>query len=584
MAEQTNSTIKDIAQRYYSGNEEHAFLHWAFQCILADLDPDDDEISEHIALDGPGDLGIDGYWVDEVNKRLVLVQAKSSGRVNRDIAASFRGSIEFIRDPEYVRDNGNDVWADVYPDVLENILDESYSIYAVLACGGRVMPGASKYVRTDGSQVWQFDFEGVTKRKDMQMEALNEDGLRSLERSLLDSAQAPPPKVSLPVSIEKEGPSFHSMGGDFHAVQATVLAQALVETYAQYRSSIFKLNPRGPLGSNKANEAIEETLGDPTLKRYFHLLNNGLTVLCDTVTYDETSQTLEVDNFQVVNGCQTVYTLFTSRNKLSDDVRVPVRIVQSMHAPWVAKEIPRATNRQTAVRPEQLASLGEEHDRLERLFDEMDPPWFYDKQQGYTRFLTAGGQKVHKQKYGKRIITITHAGQFGAAFLGYPILATYDKRMIFEQVEGEGEALYRTLFLDENQPEQLLLPVMVGRQVYDVVKQRKNELKMWTEGLENEQFSEKTWLSYARMHIVALIGQLLHHRSGIPQGSLLTPSASQELRDSIDVWFSECFDKAREAVRFYIRAERRADRLSNLRNFFRDRDIFEEMVEEVSRK
>ena len=583
MAEQTNSTIKDIAQRYYSGNEEHAFLHLAFQCILADLDPDDDEISEHIALDGSGDLGIDGYWVDELNRRLILVQAKSGERVNREIAASFRGAIEALCDEEFVRDNGNDVWEEVYPEVLENILDESYSIYAVLACGDRVMKAASNYAKSVGSRVWQFDFEGVTKRKDINMEALNQEDLILLQRSLLDSAQVPSPRVSLPVYIEKEGPSFHSMGGDFPAVQATVYAKALVETYKQFRGGIFKLNPRGPLGSNRANEAIEETLGDETRKKYFHLLNNGLTVLCDTVSYDETSHVLVVDDFQVVNGCQTVYTLFMSRDKISDDVRVPIRIVQSMHAPWVAREIPKATNRQTAVRPEQLASLGEEHDRLERLFDEIRPPWFYDKQQGYTRFLTAGGQKSHKQKYGKRIITLTHIGQFGAAFLGHPILATYDKRMIFEQVEGEGEALYKTLFLDENQAEQLLLPVLVGRQVYEVVKQRKNELKMRNDGTENEQFSEKTWLTYARMHIVALIGQILHHRSGIPQGSLLTPSASQELRESIDVWFYECFDKAREGVRFYIKAERRADKLSNLRNFFRDKAIFKEMVEEVGR-
>lgn len=570
--------IQEIADRYYSGRIERGFLHWAMKCALADLDPDDDQVWEHTALDGPGDLGVDGYWIDELNRRLVLVQSKYGGRATRENAASFRGAIEALRDPDYVKTNGNDVWKEVYPEVLECILDESYSIFEVLACSDRVMPGAQNYARSEGSQVWQFVFEGATRRKDVQLEALDIEGLYALQRRQLEASKVHLPKIDLPVSVGSEGPSFHNMMGDFRAIQATVSADALVGIYKRFRSGIFRHNPRGPLGSNKVNKEIQRTLGDEVKKRHFHLLNNGLTVLCDTVDYDEAERVLHVSNFQVVNGCQTVYTLFMLQDQITEDVRVPVRIVEGMHPSWVAAEIPKATNYQTAVRPEQLASLGEEHDSLKTLFDRLTPPWFYEKQQGFTRFLTAAERKNHRLKYDNRSVTASELGQFNSAFMGHPILAKYDLRVLFERVD-EGEELYNTIFMRENQPEQLLLPVLVGRQVREAVRQRIKELKE-----EEEWFSEKDWLPYARMHIVGLIGEILHHESSIPQGTLLPPDVSKDRVERLAVWFHDRFDNAHNAVEFYIEVEQEANRLVNLREFFRDKGMYAKMAERVRRR
>lgn len=580
-SEPVGEEIQDIANRYYSGRIERAFLHWALKCALADVDPDDDELAEHTALDGAGDLGIDAYWFDELNRRIVLIQAQHSGRTLRQKAVDFRGSIEALINQDYVRSQGNAALREIYPDLFEFLLDESYSIYGVLACGGQVAPSAHKYTQNVGSRIWQFDFEGTTRRKDVQLEVLDIEGLVSLRQRLIEVTRQPVPNVDLPIAMTQEGLSCHPMKGDFRAFQATVPTQAIVEVYERFRSGIFRFNPRGPFGANKVNKEIERTLQDEIMKRHFHLLNNGLTVVCDSVEYNSQAATLHIHNFQVVNGCQTVFTLFMERQHITENVLVGTRVVEGL-TNWAA-ELAKATNYQTLVRPEQLASLGVEHDRIKRLFDRLKPPWFYEKQQGSTRFLSETARRSHRAKYGRRAVTTTELGQFAVAFMGYPILAKYDLRKLFERVEDRGDQLYRAIFMDANSPEQLLLTIQVSRRVYSTVKQRLSELREQARENEGEPFSELDWLSYARMHMIALIGEYLRHQSSVPRGNLLSPHESKRLLETVDDWFREAYMKAYDAVEFYIEVDRRAERLINLREFFRAEDTFSAMADRVRR-
>ena len=296
--------------------------------------------------------------------------------------------------------------------------------------------------------------------------------LATLRNQLVASVNMVEPEVVMPIPVINKYPSLHHMGGDFTAVQVTVPAKVLIDAYDSYRSEIFRYNPRGPLGSNKVNKEIQRTLEDPVLKRHFHLLNNGLTAICDSLEYKEDRQELEIKNFQVVNGCQTVFNLHLLREHISDEVKVSVRIVEGLQATWGAGEISKASNYQTAVKPEQLASLGPEHDAISEHFEKLQPPWFYEKQKGYKRFLSATDKRLYNQRYGNRIISTSDLGQYVAAFLGNPILAKYDPQRLFERSDLEGDGLYRAVFVEDNHAAQLVLPVLVGRRVRQAVKER----------------------------------------------------------------------------------------------------------------
>jgi hypothetical protein len=576
--------IEGIANRLYNGRMERGFLHWALGCILADIEPAEEELVAHTAVDGPGDLGIDGYWLDEANNRLVLVQAKFQGRVGRAPAQEFRQAIHALKDEHYVRHHGNAALKEIYPEILDSLLDEDFPIYAVLACRGRVASAALSYASGEGSAPWLFDFSGTTRRKELQLQVLDTPNLASLRETLIAGA-VESPEVHLPVARFNHGVSCHEMGGRFRAMQATVPARSIAEAYGRYRSAIFRYNPRGPLGSNRVNREIEATLKDDTLKGNFHLLNNGLTIVCDSVRYSEASQSLDVRDFQIVNGCQTAFTLHTLQEDLTDDVLVSVRVIEGLQN-WVS-DIAKATNFQTAVRPEQLASLGAEHDRLRQAFDALSPPWYYERQQGSTRFQTPIQRALHRTRYQDRALTVKEVGQFGAAFVGQPILAKYNLKVVFERSEQTGRSLYDGMFRSENEPEQLLLPVLVGRKVWERVKQRMDALgSQQTEEAESLGFSELDWVPYARVHLVGLIGEVLRSQtpSEVRGPGLLSGVESRRRLATLNDWFQAAFERAFGAVEFYVEVERAADRLANLREFFRNDEIYRNMAGRARRR
>ena len=72
--------------------------------------------------------------------------------------------------------------------------------------------------------------------------------------------------------------------------------------------SLFNDNLRDFLGlENSVNEGIKKTLEAEHFNE-FSLMNNGITVLADT--NNGKGNTLVLENYQIVNGCQTVSTVY----------------------------------------------------------------------------------------------------------------------------------------------------------------------------------------------------------------------------------------------------------------------------------
>jgi AIPR protein len=71
--------------------------------------------------------------------------------------------------------------------------------------------------------------------------------------------------------------------------------------------SIFYDNVRDWQGYNDVNKEISETLKSDR-KRRFVLMNNGVTIIARNMTH--TSSKFVIEDFQVVNGCQTSHVLF----------------------------------------------------------------------------------------------------------------------------------------------------------------------------------------------------------------------------------------------------------------------------------
>ena len=121
-------------------------------------------------------------------------------------------------------------------------------------------------------------------------------------------------------------------------------------------TSLFYDNVRHWQEWNPVNSEMRETLSAPERARYFPLLNNGVTIVARRV--HPTANKFLLEDYQVVNGCQTSYVLHECRAGLTDEVMVPVRLIATQDDN-IKNAIIKATNRQTQVSEDQLFALAD---------------------------------------------------------------------------------------------------------------------------------------------------------------------------------------------------------------------------------
>ncbi len=127
---------------------------------------------------------------------------------------------------------------------------------------------------------------------------------------------------------------------------------------------LFFDNVRDWQGYNAVNSDIKDTLGSAARER-FVLMNNGVTIIARTV--QPTGNKFTIEDYQIVNGCQTTNVLFDQRSSLDDTVWIPLRLIITKDED-VTNAIIKATNWQTQIKEEQLFALQQFPKNLEAYF------------------------------------------------------------------------------------------------------------------------------------------------------------------------------------------------------------------------
>jgi AIPR protein len=135
---------------------------------------------------------------------------------------------------------------------------------------------------------------------------------------------------------------------------------------------LFRKNVRQSLGStNKVNRAMRSTLHSKRVKDFFYF-HNGVTALCDSMEVSNDKKMLSVRGLSVVNGCQSISTIFNSSERVRSDEAKDAHILFRLY------EIPdRAfgdsisinTNSQSAVKPRDLRSNDKQMVGLKRAYE-----------------------------------------------------------------------------------------------------------------------------------------------------------------------------------------------------------------------
>lgn len=146
---------------------------------------------------------------------------------------------------------------------------------------------------------------------------------------------------------------------------------------------LFESNLRDFQSYNTVNSAIKQTL-ESDHKARFVLMNNGITIIARVLR--RTAHKFHIEDFQIVNGCQTSNVLFEFPGNI-EDVAVPLRLI-STDDEDVIQSIVTATNQQTQLSREQLFAATEFPKSLEQFFQTYPPPhrlWYERRSRQYDK-------------------------------------------------------------------------------------------------------------------------------------------------------------------------------------------------------
>jgi len=190
--------------------------------------------------------------------------------------------------------------------------------------------------------------------------------------------------------------------------------------------SIFYDNVRDWQQYNAVNSEIKTSLESKAERARFALMNNGVTIIAKTLR--ATGNKFHIEDYQIVNGCQTSHVLFNNRALLDDSVMVPVRLIATEDEDVIASVV-KATNRQTEVKEEQLIALSDFQKKLEAYFATFPEAQRLYYERRSRQFGTGSG--IEKT----RIITLTMLiRSFASVFLEEPHRTTRTYGALVQQL------------------------------------------------------------------------------------------------------------------------------------------------------
>ena len=376
------------ASRGLSGlPEDDQFEAFATSTILRRYHQADiTDIEEDVLVGGGGDGGLDAitilvngrptrsqedveFFVDRLGRldvEFVFLQAKTTAAFNAgQIGTSIFGVRQFF---EAVSNSNPDI---VFKEEILQLIDLARYLYGQIS-KMQSDPKCYFYFVTTGQ--WTDAPEPRARMADgkSQLEQLNI--FSSVRLTPIDSDVLKTDRRLLDRSVVKtiefgKNAAFPAIAGVHEAYIGLLPGDEFIELVStdegDLNRELFYDNVRDFQGHNSVNREISSTISDHQHRNTFPLLNNGITIIAGDMR--RTGDVFQIQDFQIVNGCQTAHILFQHKEFVGPDIFIPIKIVATQDS-QVVNEVIKATNRQTEVLPEALESLTSFHKELEDFY------------------------------------------------------------------------------------------------------------------------------------------------------------------------------------------------------------------------
>ena len=264
-------------------------------------------------------------------------------------------------------------------------------------------------------------------------------------------------KVTLEIERLKEQGNHIKVDRPFEAYIFLIRPKTIFELFEKYGFALFFENIRNPLIQSNFNEDIEQTAKENPA--FFWYYNNGITAITSILPdIRNQAKTIEVTGFQIINGAQTVYSLYkvykeaspSKREQMDNQGLVTLRLMQSGGRDFDLN-VTRFTNSQNPVKDRDFYANDLIQERLQQ--ESYQTNVWYERRRGEFRKVPEGVSSVSNEHF---------ANLYLAYFLQQPhkIFSLYGKEkkknlnFISSKVDKEGR--YEEIFNEKTLYEDML--------------------------------------------------------------------------------------------------------------------------------
>lgn len=365
---------------------------------------EDEELIEDKILDYK-DMGIDAYEFYEDTKDLYLIQNKyytDSTKLSTDYVEN-----DFLLRPIHALENGTYKKSKELQNLFKKYCNHSdFTVYMQIYVTNNI-----RCVEAD-NYVKKFNLNNPKYRAEILY-------LDDIEQKYYSEIKQN--RLNLTVSVESvnKGTILNINTNDYkleNVLDAKYVFTPVTSIFRIYRDAleknypIFDMNIREYLGNKGVNKKIYETLLDKEDRKNFFYYNNGITLICDTMT-SPTSQprgnninvSFNVTNPQIVNGCQTVNSIYealknedpNNLEKEYKDTFVMLKILQidrkNESEQELYKNIVTYNNSQNSIDEKTFVSNTSIFNRLKTEFED----------KGFLLLIKQSDKNTFKNKYSK---------------------------------------------------------------------------------------------------------------------------------------------------------------------------------------
>jgi hypothetical protein len=330
--------------------ESHAFLVWFLQHYYRF----DETEAQDAVCDGFDDKGIDGVYVDENLEAIDVFQCKLVQSADKTLGDTqlkeFAGTLSQFENAQKI----TEIAATTSNTELSNLLTTS-NVADKVKNGYTVRGIFVINVNRDQNAI-----DYLPCREDIILFDKSD-----LEKSYIPVGPSAP--IGAPAELDVFGFDCAKYQiEDVEVILAPLKGSELVGLDGIVSSELFAWNVRGSLGRTKVNKEIAKSIANSNEHKNFLLYHNGLTILCKEL--EKLNDKIRISGYSVVNGCQSLTSLYDNRLKITDDLRILTRLIHLSPEHDLAEKITHHSNNQNPINARDLQANSMIQRRLQNEF------------------------------------------------------------------------------------------------------------------------------------------------------------------------------------------------------------------------